>query len=211
MTGVKNCHCRGVDSIVLRESPMVRVFITRPDHALWQNTLPHIFSVGFHPHATNIEIEVIHGQISNVEPGFVHKPDKPSLLMPGKIKDLAQIDSLLDRSNFRRYRFDSFLRGGLGGFQDMDVVFHVSHFNRKLETGAKLSLHGRHLHTIHVEKGQEVAWVIREGAANPNFEPICWSNAPLTEWTADGLYIPMTTTELKAAQEKYQLDAIRRD
>lgn len=206
MTGIKNCHTRGVDSIVLNQSPMVRCFITRPGHELWQNTLPHTFSVGFHPHRTVIEIEVIHGQIVNVEPGFVHAP--PKVLLPGKVKDFSAIDSLLDRSNFRKYQFDSVLRGGQGGFRDLDVLFHIFHFNRKLEAGKRLLLSARALHTIHVAKGEEAAWVVREGVVDRNFEPICWSNAPLLDWTADGLYVPMTQGELRAAADKYHLESI---
>ncbi len=181
--GVKNCHTRGVDSIVLRESPiMVRVFIANADHDLWKNHLPEPFSVGLHPHHCDIEIECIAGAIANVEPRLSVMGD-----------------------SFKRYVFESVLLGGGGGFRYDDFFDYFNVTLNFLQPKERRSLAAEEMHTIYVPKGEPAAWIVREGMENPGFRPICYSNHDLTKWTAPGLYVPMTDGEVLAAVERLHL------
>ncbi len=52
----KNCHAKGVDSIILSITPMIRFFYAHKNHKLWK-----IGDVGFHSHKTRLRIKRKHG------------------------------------------------------------------------------------------------------------------------------------------------------
>jgi hypothetical protein len=171
-----NCHAMGMDSIVFKESaPMVRAFITRPDHTLWRNTatLEYILSVAIHMHRQDITMVPLHGEISNV------------------FFDYASLDLFL-----RAYEYDSQILDGKGGFRSNIPS------NRRIGLAAKpllvpTFLAGDVFHTVYVPKGQTAAWLICEGDKNQWYDSICFTNdEQLEHANFSELYRPMTVERL---------------
>lgn len=67
MLSRKNCHVRGVHSIVLRDlgGQLVRAFLTSPDHLLHQNTPEGGYSLGIHDHLYGLTLEGVTGTPCN--------------------------------------------------------------------------------------------------------------------------------------------------
>lgn len=76
LTGLRNCHARGVDSIVLSTypdgRPKIRMFIARGSHELWKNTPwdNSPMSIAFHRHRARVELCLLAGSVWNVSGSF---------------------------------------------------------------------------------------------------------------------------------------------
>ena len=46
------------------------------------------------------------------------------------------------------------------------------------------------MHSIYVDKDESAAWLVIEGAEDPNYEPLCWTNAANVDFGPE-LYQPM--------------------
>jgi hypothetical protein len=170
-----NCHVIGLHSIVLRERPMVRMFVTTPDHGLWRKVDGIPSTIAFHSHRSDLVLETVAGEFFN-------------WLVSANVAHFL-ITSL------GRFKWDSAINGGTGTFARLDgsTDFYVS--SRRLEPGKSVAMGAAEIHTVEVEATKRAAWLVYEGEEDPAYEAISYSAVDLTAFAPQGLYRPMTTAE----------------
>jgi hypothetical protein len=173
-----NCHCYGLDSLVLKDAPrMVRIFVARPGHLLYRNAPKHDepLSIAIHPHHCDITMIPIVGPIFNVSVG-----DDPSganrYLWPFKYKSPISGDE-------GSFALDTETRPGVAPLC-MDRV------------SAPLFLPATRPHTVYVPKNSTAAWMIWEVAENPEHDPLTWSDDRLELFDFSAHDLPMTPERL---------------
>lgn len=179
-----NCHCMGLDSIMLLYSPgkTIRLFIANPNHEMDNNhviadELP--LTIAFHSHHCAVTLHVIDGWIMNqviepIPPG--HRPD----------------------ASLQAYKYQSAIKDGVCRF----VPHLIGHFIRSprsahlsAENTAFMAAH--EIHTVGVMEGHRAAWFVFEGVEDPNYSSLCYSNADLANFDAAGMYLPMTESQIE--------------
>jgi len=182
---VRNCHVRGVDSIMLLNAPgmRIRLFVARPEHELGHN-MPYQqthkpLSVGYHPHHCDITLQVVRGWIMN----RLFKP----LLFNQAVPKVTVLSSFV---------YHSKLLGQKPGFQG--TVFGVTHsdYDTIVNVGESLELDARDCHTIGAKVGSTPAWLVYEGEEAANYQPICYSDDDLTKFNFDDMYTPMSEWDI---------------
>ena len=177
----QHCHVMHLHSFLLQESPVVRMFFAMPQHELWKNTPHHPWSLAFHTHRTDITLEPLMGEVTNVLAGYY---------APGTRQALGGIPA-------KGFRWDSKIRGGVGGFVPKNTSGVLNLFKgEKLEWPTSLS--GAQLHTIHVPQGQIAAWLVHEHSQVSGFSSVAYSNMDLLEFSSDGMYLPVTRNLVQA-------------
>jgi hypothetical protein len=180
-----NCHVRGVDSLVINAGPpMVRLFVARANHELWKNhwDANSKFSLGLHPHHCDVTLIPIVGQIHNIT--FAEYADDPCV---------AQV-------KLSPWKWSSHIRGEGGKFTrivNTPIPTALASSSRHTMSGP-VPMAARQCHTIYVPHGKVAAWMVWEGAEDPGYESITWSNADLSQFETDELYQPMTESRLLA-------------
>jgi len=173
--GFMNCHAIGLHSIVLRERPMVRMFVTTPDHELWRLIDGVPSAIAFHSHRSDLVLETVAGEFHN----WITSNQPGHFLI----------------TSLGRYGWDSAINGGSGTFSRLDGSsdFYVS--ARRLEPGKRVSMGAMEIHTVEVEATKRAAWLVYEGQEDPGYRPISYSAIDLTVFAPQGLYRPMTAAE----------------
>lgn len=178
---IRNCHALGVDSLLFRDTPgaMIRAFVCRPEHELWLNcpTLVYPFSVGLHPHHCDVTLAPIYGNAFNVTHvlGF-------------------------GNTMLQAYQYESEITGTGGKFTRLG--FSRGFNLQKTLIGKPIAMKAREIHTIYVPQGEGAAWYVCEGAENPNYRSITYSNANLEAETFEGMYQPMTADDVREIVNK---------
>lgn len=181
----RNCHCRGLNSIMLIDKPgaRVRIFFATENHELDQNGLltmgKHGLSVAFHPHHCNVTLHCIMGMFMNWR--------------------VAPYNNEEEHLTLTKFRYASKLAGASrASFQKLEeakLCFCVSQW---LRPGESEAMKATDLHTVNVETGQRAAWFVYEGQENPDYQPICYSNAALDEMDFGHLYQPIGASEVES-------------
>lgn len=177
-----DCHCFGVDSLVLKDAPqMIRIFVARRDHLLYKN-LPWkgssgTMSVGMHRHHCDVTLMPLLGVVENIELCFNNEEGHPAPMYS--------------------YRFRSHLRDrDVGGFEPIDG-YGVSLMTRRTLIDKPLFMQASKLHTIYVPYGSIAAWMVWEGTEDPEYSPLVYSNdISLAKFDFSGLDLPMTRERL---------------
>lgn len=185
---LKDCHARGVDSILFDDTPgaRIRLFIANENHELAANIPSNtdkggLLSVSYHPHHCDLSLEVVDGIIFNVSVEEVRDGQFFNEHWP----------------LFDKFRYQSAIKDGQCGFvkESSGHRFYRSAIMRSpglvMPRGAELDLVADDLHTIGVHAGERAAWFVYEGAAEPNYENICYSNSDLENFDSSGMYQPM--------------------
>ena len=171
-----NCHAVGLHSIVLRERPMVRMFVTTPDHELWRTGADNIPSaIAFHSHRTDLVLETVRG-------GFYNwlATDEPTM---GHVR------------MFDRFRWDSAINGGTGTFSRLPLRHGFYMIASLLFAGDSTAMAASEVHTVEVARGERAAWLVYEGAPDELYDAISYSASDLTAFVPGNLYRPMTFQE----------------
>ncbi len=180
---LSNCHAVGVNSIVLLDEPgrRIRLFTATKNHELYRNGPLSLseMSVAFHPHHCDIDIEVIKGPIIN----RIFRIDENGPL------------------RLTAWRYHSKLRGEQPGFEEIGPVHGFGSRMYLLDEGHVSEMKSTDIHTIVTGISSMPAWLIYEGAEDPNYQPVCYSDADLTQWTGEGMYQPMTEAAVTATIE----------
>lgn len=171
---LRNCHTRGLDSIVLHDEPgnRVRLFIAGWAHNLWTNRNGHQYSVGIHSHHCNVRLVRLYGQVYNQLHGIV-----PAA-----------------HGDFREYRYQSAITHGEGKVEPTGRRAFMELVNHSKAPFDAVSLQAYQLHTIFVPVNTDAAWLVIEGEEDPAYEPLFWSNADQISF--DGLYEPMAREQV---------------
>jgi hypothetical protein len=160
---LKNCHCKGLHSIVFLEAKgkTIRLYITDKDHEL------HWPSLAFHPHHCNLTLHMIKGFMINTIVGEGNK-------------NIVHLD---------KYLYHSHITEGQMKFELLkknDPLSILS--NTRLNKGDSIFLDAKTIHTVECEVGAVNAWLVYEGKEDENYKPFCWSNKNLNEIPTTGLY-----------------------
>lgn len=175
-----NCHAVGLDSIVLKGAPnMVRIFLARPEHTLgqndpWATSDMTPFSLGMRAHHCDVTLVPLFGEVNNVV-----ECRGPADCFPHVWMDAYEYQSQIEETGAFRPRF---------GRSEFELGF--------IELREPTHMKARTRHSICVKAGESAAWMVVEGAEDPNYAPITWSNAALTKFNFAPLYKPMTPERL---------------
>ncbi len=167
---LKNCHCKGLHSIMLLDSPgkTIRMYITDMNHEM------HPGEIAFHPHHCDLSLYVIKGNISNV----LIKEDKYSDLQIGK------------------YLYNSQITGSKINFDFLNnTQIRILPCKSDFSQGKVIDLKAADIHTIFCRKWTQNAWIVFEGEEDLNYKPYCYSNKNLKEFSSDGLYEKFSNIE----------------
>lgn len=193
LNAVRNCHAVGLNSIVLLNEPgrLIRLFVAHEGHTLHHNLDPQqnpsinggaktAMSIAYHPHHCDIILEVVRGWIVN------------------RWLDHAVTDPKIPR-NLTTWRYRSHLRGEKPGFEKLGPVYGRAEGHwRMLHVRDTLELKASDVHTVGAAANYCPAWLVYEGAEDLDYDPLCYSNADLSTWTGDGMYIKMSPAEIEA-------------
>lgn len=175
-----DCHARGLHSLMLIDKPgaVVRMFVATPDHELHRNfSLGHgSLSIAFHNHDAELTLHVVRGQIINVT--------------------LDQVSAGAAHP-LRQFRYSSQIRDGRGGFTATGIVIGAATEPRWLTPGETVFMRSEELHTVAIPKGTGAAWFVYEGAKNPAFSAIAYSNDDLTTFDPGQFYRRPTWSEVR--------------
>jgi hypothetical protein len=167
---LKNCHCKGLHSIMLSETPgkTIRLYVTEFDHEMDRN-FPFEFqdrglSIGFHPHHCNLTLYVVKGSIMN---WVVKEIDK------NEPENEDRLNFNLDKYNYK------------SKITENEMSFDLMEKDVKLETlgafiynkGMSIYMTGDEIHTIGVAAKSITAWLVFEGREDPNYQSVCYTNS----------------------------------
>jgi len=184
-----NCHCKGLHSVMLLESPgkTIRLYVADKDHELWKNGLEGIQSkqmtIGYHAHHCNITIECVQGEVVNDE----------------------IIEHIDGNWLFDKYMYQSAIRNGKGGFEKLGKSTFKQGALKVLKKDRSAYLPAQSIHTVFVNRGCDAAWLVYEGLENDNYVPYCYSTKELESETFDGLYLKPTENDIKILLKQSRL------
>lgn len=179
-----NCHCFGVHSIMLLESPgkTIRLYVSMHDNGLWKNFPREVntqyMSVGFHPHHCNLTLHCIKGVLLN---WVVEESGDPSSL----------------RYAFTKYKYKSQISDGEMAFEPLGMSYLKTVQERHIFQGESVSMNASEIHTVACYSNVLSAWLVYEGTEDPNYQPFCWSNADLNNIKNDDLYKKPTEQDVE--------------
>ena len=181
--GIKDCHAKGVDSVVLgltEEGRLRRAFIAHPGHDLGMGST---LSVGFHAHHCDVTLEVVHGAMLNIN------------LAAGR----SHLSYTSDYMELATYEYESpILNGGKGSFTRVSKMKPHDIQTIPLSTMSEpLFLTANVVHTILIPffLAETCTWVVTEGEEDPEYYPFVYTNRDLRYDTMQGLYNPMDDAE----------------
>lgn len=161
---LKNCHVRGLHSIMLIDSPgqTVRLYIAGRDHEMAGDNL------ALHPHHCNLTLEVVRGKINNI----IYRTGRGDGYTRGK------------------WLYQSQITTGKMGFTLIDAADRslCLDSSKHLRHGDVIGMNASTIHTVKVDEGQVAAWFVYEGMEDTNYEPYCWANKDLSKFDTTGLY-----------------------
>lgn len=169
ISGVYNCHVRGLNSFMMTDN--LRVFVSTNWTPLSVNYYGD--AVGFHNHHRDIELQILYGEIFNVQAFPVIGQRHPF--------------------GFNAWEWDSSLRGGKGKFTKLQTQLNIS--PKMLTTclapdSPAFPIRNNELHTV-VQYSKVAAWAVTESGPSMSSRTLNWSRGKLDEWSADDLYVPM--------------------
>ncbi len=168
LTGLWNCHVHGLHSVVLHDEPgnRLRMFYAAPDHKMaWSGVPTEPMPLAIHTHHCDVKLVGIMGRASS---------------------RCYRIDASSDLE-LQKCRFDSAITGG-GQLVARGRTRRLGLVGAYQLGGSDPSqwLEADELHTVAVPQGEEAAWLVIEGANDPDYQSVCYTNQP--EWKPFGLY-----------------------
>jgi len=179
MKNLLNCHCRGLHSFpisISEDGHFKRVFYANYNHDLWRP-----FEIAIHPHHVDIKITVLEGELFN---------------------PIYEINK--DGDVFKKFRWDSHILNGKGGFEYLGEERLVQVSNEKYTDGQTVTMKACELHTVQIEKGKLCVWLIEESKPTCDYFPINYSKTDLSNWNTKWLYIECSEETKNAALSRFE-------
>lgn len=174
-----NCHCTGLDSIMLDDKPWgrVRMFLTQEHHEMWKNLPPFYdgMSIALHPHHCDLTLERVLGRVYNVV--------------------RAAFNGGGIRCELSGYKYCSQILTGKGGFVSQQMQRNMRLVTSHID--GVVRMRASDIHTVYVPKLMQSAWIVTEGAEDQNYKPYCWSVEDLEIAEFANLYKPMSVDYLQ--------------
>lgn len=186
--GYRNCHARGIHSVVLAKyddgRPRLRMFVATEDHELWRNDAPGCgdarMSLAIHAHRSPLTLTRIQGNPMQVE------------ACPWSVRPAGPGESVV---SLGRWRYRSQILTGHGQFTLLGSERFVV---RKPYVFDCIRMEAADLHTIYVPRGEYAAWTVHEHALTPSYDEVLYSDDDLSAFDFAGMYEPMTKDEAGA-------------
>lgn len=181
INALKDCHVRGLDSIMLHEEAQnrIRMFFAHRDHELHHNdpARPYMLmpqqTLALHAHHCDVRLVPLYGPVLNY------------------VVELHESDDGL----FRQCAYSSAINDGAGGLEPTGKRFRagtvVSGYLDRTPGG--LHLVACETHGIFVPKGISAAWLVIEGQEDAEYDKMCYTQNPVFD--SEGMYEPMSNTE----------------
>jgi hypothetical protein len=187
ISGLWNCHKQGLHSLVLTERRdeivgMTRVFWAAKGHSMKHLIAGDDFNLLPHNHRQAIKLELLWGEVSNYAFAPCNRDDWP--------------DYPLYEYKFSSAIADDGMAVEKTKFQWMWEVDKAS-----VGTGkGAVELEAHSVHTV-VVRSETAAWVVYEGPVS-KMPSLCYSLKPDLKLSSQGLYIPMSKSDIRDACEK---------
>lgn len=169
---VRNCHARGLDSIVIDEDSrgsLERMFVSHPGGALENNASGDKFAVGIHEHHYPITLEAVSGEVWNLTYALFFRADL-------KLKAYTFAHNMDGKPTIRPL-------GETG-------VLKIATSELSQRAIQQIHLQARELHTIVVPAtSRGAAWIVREGERETD-ATLLLTDKDMTTFVPDGLYQP---------------------
>lgn len=182
--GLKNCHVKGLHSIILQgptdgSEPTIRMFCTGRDHLMnYTYYSPHN-RLAVHPHRRDLTLVPLRGDVYNAS--------------------LRAVRATAATERFialKECRYSSALLDGEGSLVPTGEYYNLlGRYNRLPESG--LFLPAKQLHHITTVRAHSAAWLILEGDKDKSYDPVCYTHDP--QFCTKDMYIPMTQEEVLKA------------
>jgi hypothetical protein len=178
----KNCHAKGLHSIVLNQSPngeLTRFYYTTSDHCLEQNLIPEVkTSLAIHSHRFDLKFTTLRGEMINVTYRFPTE------------------NEFVESDIFTAWKFQSQILTGRGSFLKQEhpqkLLFVDAHAICEKKS---IKMKATELHTVGVFQGHKAAWLVEETNFNPHHNDICYTNNDMENFNFDGLYQKYSSKE----------------
>lgn len=174
-----NCHCLGLHSIMLLESPgkTIRLYISVPDNDMHLN-LPENFynnnmSLSFHAHHCNLTLHCIKGRFLN-----------------------WQVKEATKGIEVTKYKYHSKIKEGQLTFEEIGKSYLTDNSYTWINEGESIHMEAKDMHTVGCEKGVISAWLVYEGIEDKNYESFCFSNTDVNKQDFSNLYKKPTYNEI---------------
>lgn len=188
-SGLRNCHVKGLHSIMLHNEPenRIRLFATDSTHELWRNMPGYGMSLAFHPHHCDVTLVAVDGAVFN---------RSMTLLSDGQeARDFGKATP----PALTMCKYQSAIGEGRGRLVPTEVT------TRRYLTGCTavhrfsegLFMPARQMHSIYVGKYERVAWLVIEGKEDPAYESVCYTDNPVFDTKGDkDMYSKMSELEM---------------
>lgn len=186
INALKDCHVRGLDSIMLHEEPQnrIRMFYAHRDHELHLNDprfdvqMP-AQTLALHSHRCDVRLVPLFGPVMNYVVDLREEPN----------------------GRFHECEYRSAIRQGEGRLERTGKRFAVDSMSHSYlnETPHGLALVACELHGVFVPEGCSAAWLVIEGEEDPEYDALCYTQNPVFD--SDGMYAPMSSGEARALLE----------
>lgn len=172
-----NCHCKGLHSIMLLESPgkTIRLYIAVEGNELSRNFPDGRFqSIAFHPHHCNLTLHCVKGQLLN---WTLKESDASGMYLT-------------------KYKYRSKINEGELSFENSGVSYLKTESLTWLKKGESVHMPANQIHTVACNDNEISAWLVYEGVEDPHYESFCWSNSNPNQLDATGLYRQPTEQQI---------------
>lgn len=168
-TGLRNCHCFGLNSFIINETPRIRLFITEPNCELYVKDFQYEKYIKnpiipIHMHKYNDHFIQLEGGLTHYIYGVIN--DKIMTIHDGISFNSYQYSRLGDETKINKI-----------GKEKLYFQWDTTNINY---------LPGDTLHTVSVE-GDRCSWLIIETTLNKDFNQICYHKNLKNK---EGLYVP---------------------
>lgn len=167
-SAIRNCHVSGLHSVMLHDEPgnRIRLFYADASNRLWwTGEQVDRMPLAIHSHHCDVRLVGVFGN---------------ALSLSFDIDNEVGID-------LTKCRFESAITGGGGKLTSRGQTRRLRKVSAcPLSFGRVEELRADELHTVTVPAGQDAAWLVIEGAEDPDYVSVCYTNYP--HWSADYLY-----------------------
>jgi len=184
---IKNCHVKGLHSIVLSEGldgRLTRVYVHEPEGGLRYGSV----GLAIHSHKRSLAFDVLGGELCNFTFDIVAKKECDA---DTNFDSWIWKSPLLttDKVGFSNMKHRTVLREiGLGAKYHKDQFFFMNAWD---------------LHTVRCAWHEYTSWLIIEGEIDPGYLPFSYSNEDLSKFSTEGLYQPFESgKEIRELFEK---------
>lgn len=184
-----NCHCVGLHSIMLLESPgkTIRLFIAEPGNLMYTNYADsnlesrEDMSICFHAHHCDVTLHCIKGIFLNW------------IIEESEAKDAFWL---------RKFVYNSKITKGEIKFGEVGRTKVRTKKVTNVYSGETIYMKANELHTVACSKTLYTAWLVYEGSEDKNYKSLCYSKADLNSQNFNMLYHKPSKEQIHALIEK---------